>query len=232
MENNSTPEQKWYDKTWLVVVLCIFFFPVGLYALWKNASIAKGWKIGVTAFFALAVIANLASKKDGDKTASTSTTSTTETTTTEATTEKAEPKSMWSYSEDEDKMDGTKRYFGSCVSTNEVDFEFPYNGGSSFTLTVRNMGQGNEVVLQVSKGQFMTSIGASETFRAKFDDGQPMNFSYNSASDGSMDVIFLNNSAKFISQLKQAKKLMLEVQFFNAGNKLIYFDVAGLNWDK
>jgi len=39
---------KWYDKTWLVVLLCIFFFPVGLYALWQNSSIRRGWKIVVT----------------------------------------------------------------------------------------------------------------------------------------------------------------------------------------
>ena len=56
---NSTPQSKWYDKTWLVVVLCIVLFPVGLYALWKNDSISKGWKIGVTAVFALIVLAQL-----------------------------------------------------------------------------------------------------------------------------------------------------------------------------
>lgn len=85
MENNSTPEQKWYDKTWLVVVLCIFFFPVGLYALWKNASIAKGWKIGVTVFFALVVLAQLG--KDKSKTDGTADNSSTSTASTPALTQ-------------------------------------------------------------------------------------------------------------------------------------------------
>jgi len=49
----------WYEKKWLVIVLCIVFFPIGLYALWKNTSISKGWKIGVTVFFAFGIIANL-----------------------------------------------------------------------------------------------------------------------------------------------------------------------------
>ena len=31
--------------------MTIFFFPVGLYGLWKNRSIAKGWKIGVSGFY-------------------------------------------------------------------------------------------------------------------------------------------------------------------------------------
>lgn len=52
-------KQAWYEKTGLVVLLCILFFPVGLYGLWKNSSIAKGWKIAATILIALVVIANL-----------------------------------------------------------------------------------------------------------------------------------------------------------------------------
>lgn len=70
MENNNSNSNVWYEKTWLVVILCIIFFPVGLYALWKNSSISKGWKIGVTAIIALIVIANLGDK---DKASATST---------------------------------------------------------------------------------------------------------------------------------------------------------------
>jgi len=70
MENNNSNSNAWYEKTWLVVILCIIFFPVGLYALWKNSSISKGWKIGVTAIIALIVIANLGDK---DKASATST---------------------------------------------------------------------------------------------------------------------------------------------------------------
>jgi hypothetical protein len=63
--DNST-NSNWYDKTWLVVVLCILFFPVGLYALWKNEHIKKGWKIAVTIFIGLLVIAQISGndKKD------------------------------------------------------------------------------------------------------------------------------------------------------------------------
>lgn len=60
METNYSSEKnekKWYDNTWVVVLLCIFFFPVGLYALWKNSTIKKGWKITVTVLIGLIVIA-------------------------------------------------------------------------------------------------------------------------------------------------------------------------------
>lgn len=54
-----TKGNAWYDKTWLVIILCIIFFPIGLYALWKSSTITKGWKIAITAVIAVIVIANL-----------------------------------------------------------------------------------------------------------------------------------------------------------------------------
>jgi hypothetical protein len=61
--DNSTTQSKWYDKTWLVIVLCIFF-----YALWKNQSISKGWKVGVTVVIALIVLAQIGKDKKGSST--------------------------------------------------------------------------------------------------------------------------------------------------------------------
>jgi hypothetical protein len=52
-------DTKWYDKKWLVAVLCVLFFPVGLYALWMSRTIGQGWKIGVTIFIALVVFASI-----------------------------------------------------------------------------------------------------------------------------------------------------------------------------
>jgi len=55
MDSFATPA-KWYDRTWLVVVLCIVFFPVGLYALWKSNTIGKTGKLaGTAAVAALAI---------------------------------------------------------------------------------------------------------------------------------------------------------------------------------
>ena len=62
---NSTTQSKWYDKTWLVIILCIIFFPAGLYGIWKNQSISKGWKIGVTVVIVLIVFAQLGKEDKG-----------------------------------------------------------------------------------------------------------------------------------------------------------------------
>lgn len=60
----TATKQKWYEKTWLVILLLIVFFPVGLYALWKNTSISKPWKIIVTVFFAILVIYQIGRDKE------------------------------------------------------------------------------------------------------------------------------------------------------------------------
>lgn len=68
---NETQATKWYDRTWLVVLLCIFLFPVGLYAIWKS-KFAIGWKIGYTALVAIILIVPKPDPKDQPKTEITS----------------------------------------------------------------------------------------------------------------------------------------------------------------
>lgn len=69
INEQNTKSNAWYEKSWLAILLCIIFFPVGLYALWKNSTIKKGWKIAITVIIALIVVANI-----GDNNKSNSTT--------------------------------------------------------------------------------------------------------------------------------------------------------------
>lgn len=68
MSNNN----KWYEKTPAIVLLLIFFFPVGLYLMWKYTNWAKGAKIGVSILAGIVVIVALAnpSTPQTDNTAS------------------------------------------------------------------------------------------------------------------------------------------------------------------
>jgi hypothetical protein len=61
-------EKKWYDNKLVVTLLCIVFFPVGLYALWKSNTISKGWKVGVTIVIALFVVIGVSNKDSTDST--------------------------------------------------------------------------------------------------------------------------------------------------------------------
>jgi hypothetical protein len=54
MKNTIT--SSWYDNKITVLVLLIFFFPVGIYGMWKNKSISKTVKILVSIFFVFLIV--------------------------------------------------------------------------------------------------------------------------------------------------------------------------------
>lgn len=99
-------------------------------------------------------------------------------------------------------------------------------------ITVRNMGKETDALITISKGQFMTSISGDEFLRVKFDDEQPINFSFTSAANGSSEVIFITSTNKFLTKLKTAKKVMVEAPFYDAGRQIGEFSVEGLEWTK
>lgn len=82
-------------------------------------------------------------------------------------------------------MISEKRYYAICASTNEVEFNFPYQSVSTLILTLRNQNKKNELMITISKGQIMTSVFDDKSCRVKFDDNKPMNFTYSSISGGS-----------------------------------------------
>lgn len=138
----------------------------------------------------------------------------------------------WVYSEKEDKMEGGKKYFAEVTATEKLKFEFPYDGGSTATLALRNAEGKNSIMLSVSKGQYNSDItGENNSLKMKFDDEKPMTVSYGIPSDGSSDLIFINSEAEIINKLKAAKKVLIEVEFYNEGNRQIEFIVDGLKWD-
>jgi hypothetical protein len=52
-------QKKWYDNKLVVHLLLFFFFPVGIYAIWKSDVFAKWWKITATLLIGFLVIFGL-----------------------------------------------------------------------------------------------------------------------------------------------------------------------------
>jgi cytoskeletal protein RodZ len=74
------PNAKWYTKTLWIAVLLVFFFPVGLFLMWKYSKWNKWVKWGITIFFGLVVLGSATSSPS--KTASITETKPTPTTST------------------------------------------------------------------------------------------------------------------------------------------------------
>lgn len=68
--------QKWYEKNLSIILLLIFFFPVGLFLMWKYSNWNKVVKIAISIFFGLFLISRIGTTQK----ATTSTTSKADTT--------------------------------------------------------------------------------------------------------------------------------------------------------
>ncbi len=127
-------------------------------------------------------------------------------------------------------MRGAIDKFAYLHSTNEVDFNFPYNGGSNGIITLRDSKKfGKNAIFSVTKGQMPCFMECK--INVKFDNGAITSFNASSADDGSSELVFIRNYQRFLTNLKNAKKVIIEASFFQEGMKQFEFDVSGLQWE-
>ncbi|MBI4904497.1 MAG: hypothetical protein HY820_12720 [Acidobacteria bacterium] len=141
----------------------------------------------------------------------------------------SEPVSLWSYSDNEDKM-GRIVKFAILQSSNALSFSFPYQGPQHGLLTIRKTAaQGNEVILRIEKGQFVCEFSGC-TVNVRFDEGALQRYQAGGTTDHSTTVLFIEGASRFISQLRSAKKVVIEPTFYRQGAQVLEFDVEGFKW--
>jgi hypothetical protein len=94
-------------------------------------------------------------------------------------------------------MTDKKSYFAECSSLNVVNFDFPYEGGSTLSIVVRKSPKfGRSVYLRISSGQFNVGIDGC-TIRVRADGKRLKSFGCSEAADGSTDVIFIDTPSLY-----------------------------------
>lgn len=139
----------------------------------------------------------------------------------------------WEYFDSVDEMTDKKTYMAEIVSENDVNFDFPYQGGSKLSFTIRESPQyGKDMLIRISKGQFNIGI-YGETIKVRFDDEPAFDVKCTESSDYSTDVLFLNTKfyKKMLEKLKTSKTMKINAEFFNEGNHTFTFIVSGLEWN-
>lgn len=134
----------------------------------------------------------------------------------------------WQYETIEDKM-GESSKVASIDANEKVQFDFPYNGGSIATLMIRKRSKdGVSIMLTLTKCQFNGTSLDDINIRIKFDDEKPKTYTAGLPSDGSSDLIFIHGEAKLLEKMKTSKKMVIEAEFYNEGNRQIEFNVSDL----
>lgn len=139
--------------------------------------------------------------------------------------------SNWTYSEDEDKLTSKKTYYASTEATELLNFDFPYDGGTTATLYVRTKSGLTDVFVKFSKAQLIIDSYDGSNFRVRFDKKPASTYMFTGASDHSSDITFLQNSTRFIKNLKASKKVIIELEFYKEGFRAIEFNVEGFKWN-
>ncbi len=134
----------------------------------------------------------------------------------------------WRYEKTVDKT-GRTVYKASVTSANLVKFEYPYQGGSSATLTIRTGNDGTYVSIEVAKGQFNRSFQGGSA-RIHFDGKPPITYSLTAAANGRANIVFFNADRKLIDQIKAAGTMLIQVTFDGQAVRKILFKTAGLRW--
>lgn len=135
----------------------------------------------------------------------------------------------WRYEKTVDKT-GRTIYKASVTSANVVPFEYPYQGGSSATLTIRTGNGDPYVAIEVANGQFNRNFQAG-TARVRFDGKPPVTYALSAAANGRANIVFFEAGHRLINQIKAARNMLVDVTFGGQPVRKIRFNTAGLRWD-
>lgn len=137
--------------------------------------------------------------------------------------------SAWSYSEQKDEVRGKIIYFANATSLNSVDFDFPYGGGSTLRLTVRRHPEwGEDVIVEISSGQFVCGL---YDCKGKINYGSgPQSITLNTPEDHDSNTLFIKGARSVIDRLRKSEKVVIELPFYQEGNRQFTFDTKGFVW--
>lgn len=141
----------------------------------------------------------------------------------------SEPTSDWYQYERNDELRGTTDKFAVVTSQNSVRFDFPYCCESRLKITVRKTAQyGQDVIFQISDGQFVCGLYDCSGMISV--DGKPEKLSLNTSADNDSKVLFAKYPAAIIKKLRGSEKVIIELPFYQEGNRQFKFDTYGLEW--
>ncbi len=135
----------------------------------------------------------------------------------------------WVYENRVEAVDESVTHRASLTSPTRLQFGFPYTGGSTVRLALRERDNDALVSLHVSNGVFNQSFQGGSV-QIRFDGGPPVTHRYSAAQNGSATVIFLDQPDAIIRQLKSTRTIVIDLDFYNQGKRQLTFRTAGLRW--
>lgn len=141
--------------------------------------------------------------------------------------EKEKPEN-WRYLEKTDKMGRHIK----MASTSSINSLFENSSLSAGFLHLRIHTQyGKGIMLGAGFGGEFSTDDKNCKVLVRFDEGKPEWYKTSKPSDDDADTLFIQDYSKFVAQLKNAKKVLIEAPFYNKGKRILEFNVEGLKWE-
>jgi len=139
----------------------------------------------------------------------------------------------WNVYTTTDEMTDSKNIFAVLRSDNYISQDFPYEGETYSSITLRYTKKyGYDVLIQIDKGQIDgRSYNGTDYITARFDGSSPKNYFINESSDGDPKIVFLRNAKEFLNKCKTAKNIKIDIPLYQAGRPVFKFHVdKALEW--
>ena len=133
----------------------------------------------------------------------------------------------WHYSHSDYEMSKGRIHQATTVSSNTVDFGFPYSGSQRGTLFLRTHPKhGKDIILSIERGQFLVRSYEDSTALVRFDDGDPITYKVVGAEDHSTTTLFFRDYQGFVSRMLKSKRVRISVPVYQQGSPVFEFDVS------
>lgn len=143
------------------------------------------------------------------------------------------PDAIWAYRATTDPMSSATGQEACINSVNEARLERPYQDVSGRLCILQRPRQGLDVTVALNgDGQILCRSYDGCTVRIRFEDGEVQSFSAVGPSDGSSNIIFIQNHARMIAAVKNADVTRVELEFYQAGSQTLEFHTRGLVWPR
>ena len=143
------------------------------------------------------------------------------------------PAAAWAYRETTDAMSSAAGYEACINSVNMVRLERPYEAVTGQLCIMQRPRHGRDVIVALNgDGQILCRSYDGCTVRVRFEDGEVQSFSAVGPSDGSSNIVFIQNDARMIAAVKAADVTRVELEFYQAGSQTLEFHTRGLVWPR
>ena len=134
------------------------------------------------------------------------------------------PDSMlhWRYTTKTDEMSGEKTYMATVFSPDTIPMDLGGNNVACFLFEFK--GKTISPIMRFAHGNISSSAPGAQI---KFDD-EPAEYYLGDVTSDNFDVIYFTWGKRILKKMLTAHKVMIRVDFYKEGLKILHFNVDGL----